>query len=150
MIEVGAKVSIIAAEKRTYKGKNGMKISSQIIIDNCKSEVFDALIIPGGFAPDYMRRKSLMIDFVKKMYEKNKLIDAICHAPWMLISAGILNKKQITSFYSIKDDLVNAGGYWIDQEVVIDGNIVTSRKPDDLPAFSKAFIDVLSLVDLNS
>lgn len=105
---------------------------------------YDAVIIPGGFAPDFMRRTPAMIDFVKKAHDAGKIITAICHGGWMLASAGILRDKKVTTFFAIKDDLINAGAHYEDGEVVKDGQIITSRKPDDLPAFCREIIAALA------
>jgi deglycase len=105
---------------------------------------YDAVIIPGGFAPDLMRRSSAMVKLVRDAFDEGKVVAAICHAGWMPVSAGILKGKRATSFFSIKDDLVNAGATWVDQEVVVDGNLITSRKPDDLPAFCREIVQALA------
>ncbi|HOK14449.1 MAG TPA: type 1 glutamine amidotransferase domain-containing protein [Candidatus Kapabacteria bacterium] len=144
MKEAGAKVLSIASTNNVFAGKNGLKAKPDEIISNIGPENFDAVIVPGGFAPDYMRRDPQIIDFVRRMNEQNKLTAAICHGPWLFASAKIIVNKTVTSFYSIKDDLVNAGAYWIDQEVVVDGKIITSRNPNDLPIFCKTIIELLS------
>jgi len=102
------------------------------------------VVIPGGYAPDHMRRYPAMVSLVKGCAEAGKLVAAICHAGWMLVSADIIRGRMVTSYFSIKDDLVNAGGKWVDHEVVVDGSLVTSRTPDDLPAFMRAVIGVLN------
>jgi protease I len=104
---------------------------------------FDGIVIPGGYAPDIMRRYPKMVQLVRDFNEAGKVVAAICHAGWMLASAEILESRTVTSFFAIKDDLIHAGGNWVDQEVVIDGNLITSRTPDDLPAFMRAVIDAL-------
>ena len=104
---------------------------------------FHGLVIPGGYAPDHMRRHKEMVELVKNIFEAGGVVGAICHAGWMLASAGILRGKKVTSFFAIKDDLINAGAQWVDQEVVVDENLVTSRKPDDLPAFMRAILSLL-------
>jgi len=144
MKEEGADTVIIAPKVDTYKGKHGIPVKSDQSIIAVKPDEFNALIIPGGYSPDHMRRVPEMIEFVKDINNQNKTIAAICHAPWMLASAGILKGKKVTSFYSIKDDIVNAGAEWIDQEVICDANLITSRNPNDLPAFCKAIIEKLS------
>ena len=104
---------------------------------------FDGIVIPGGYAPDMMRRYPAMVDLVRDIYNADKLVAAICHAGWMLASARILSGRTATSFFAIKDDMINAGAEWVDQEVVVDGKLVTSRTPDDLPAFMRTVIDAL-------
>ncbi|MGD8342438.1 MAG: type 1 glutamine amidotransferase domain-containing protein, partial [Desulfobacterales bacterium] len=112
-------------------------------IDQVAAADFDAIVIPGGYAPDIMRRYPQMVQLVKDLFTSGKVVAAICHAGWMLASAQILAGKTVTSFFAIKDDLVHAGAEWIDQEVVVDGNLITSRTPDDLPAFMRAVIGAI-------
>jgi len=104
---------------------------------------FDLLVIPGGYAPDHMRRCDAMIRLVSTMAEQGKPVAAICHGPWMLCSTQALKGRKATCFFAIKDDVINAGGKYVDQEVVRDGNIITSRKPDDLPAFMQTLIQAV-------
>ncbi|HEQ98545.1 MAG TPA: type 1 glutamine amidotransferase [candidate division Zixibacteria bacterium] len=144
MTEEGAEVTVIGAKVGTYSGKHGIPGKSDVSVTEAKAKDFDALIIPGGYSPDHMRRTPAMVEFVKRMHNEGKVVAAICHAGWLLASAGIIKGKKLTSFYSIKDDLVNAGANWVDEEVVVDDNIVTSRNPGDLPAFCQAIISQLS------
>ncbi len=144
MKEDGADVVVIGPDSAGYSSKYGIPAKADCGITDVKAQDFDALIIPGGYAPDHMRKIPEMGAFVKEMYNQGKIIAAICHAGWMLASAGIIHGKTVTSFSSIKDDMMNAGAKWIDREVVKDGNIITSRKPDDLPAFSRTIIESLS------
>ncbi|OHE44473.1 MAG: protease, partial [Tenericutes bacterium GWF2_38_8] len=104
---------------------------------------YDAVIIPGGFSPDYMRRTQSTIDFVKEINAQKKPVAAICHGPWMMISSCDLKGRKLTGFHSVRIDIENAGAIYLDQEVVVDGNFVTSRTPKDLPAFTKAIIKLL-------
>jgi len=104
---------------------------------------FDGLLIPGGFSPDILRREPRIVDFVRRTYESGKPVAAICHAPWLAISAGIVRGLRATSWISLKDDLVNAGALWEDSPVVVDRGLITSRCPDDLPEFCLAFIEAL-------
>lgn len=143
MREEEAEVCIVAPKTETYEGKHGLTVRADQSIAGVKTEEFNALIITGGYSPDHMRRSPDMIGFVKKMNEEQKPIAANCHAPWMLASADIIKGKKVTSFYSIKDDLIHAGAEWIDREVVKDGNITTSRNPHNLPAFCKKIIKTL-------
>ncbi len=126
-----------------YTGKPCTQAKVDTSAGNVYAENFDGIIIPGGYAPDMMRRYPAMVKLVQDFFNANKLVAAICHAGWMLASAGILSGKKVTSFFAIKDDLINAGAKWVDQAVVVDGKLVTSRVPDDLPAFMKAVIDIL-------
>ncbi len=143
MKEAGAAVTVVAPKTQAYKSKHGLEIKADKSIKNVTTKNFDALIIPGGYSPDHMRRHKAMVKFVKKMYDEGKLVAAICHAGWMLASAGIIKNKKLTSFFSIKDDLINAGAKWLNKEVVVDGNLITSRNPDDLPIFCKTIIEKL-------
>lgn len=138
--EAGADVYIVGPEKKEYKGKYGYPAKADFSIKGVKPDEFDAVIIPGGFAPDYMRRVPAMIDFVRKMHERKKIIAAICHGGWILASARIIKGKRVTSFSAIRDDMINAGARFCDEEVVRDKNIITSRKPEDLPAFCRMII----------
>jgi protease I len=143
--EAGVNVSIVGPVKgKMYQGKPATEIQADFSPDEIDPETYDALIIPGGYAPDIMRRYPAMVEIVKKMDAVGKPIAAICHAGWMLISADILQGRKATSFFAIKDDMVNAGAIWEDSEVVIDRNLITSRTPDDLPAFMKALLQVIN------
>lgn len=144
MKEAGAEVVVIGPKAEEYTGKNGLKATADLAIHDAKTGTYDALIIPGGYSPDHMRRHHEMVDFVRETNKSGKVIAAICHAGWMLASAEILKGKRVTSFFSIKDDLIHAGAEWVDQEAVKDGNLITSRNPGDLPAFCKAIISSLS------
>lgn len=140
MKEAGAKVDVIAPKVDSYNGKNGLPAKSDKAIKQVTSDDYDILIIPGGYSPDHMRRSPEMIEFVRSMHNQEKIVAAICHGPWLLASAGIIKGRNVTSFFSIKDDLINAGAKWVDQEVVVDGNLITSRNPNDLPVFCKTII----------
>lgn len=143
--EAGATVFFVGPEKGSmYKSKHGYEAEAELGITEVSADEYDAVIIPGGFAPDYMRRNNGMVQFVKDMAHKGKIVAAICHAGWMLVSADVIRAKRVTAFYAIKDDMKNAGGDWEDAPVVKDGNIITSRTPDDLPSFLKTIIDSLN------
>jgi protease I len=141
--EEGANVIVIGTGEKKYIGKYGYPIDVDMNIDKANADNFDAVIIPGGWAPDYLRRYESVIKFVKNMYKKGKIIGAICHGPSVLVSCGILKGKTVTCFFAIKDDVIAAGAKFVDKEVVIDGNIITSRNPYDLPSFCKSIIDKL-------
>lgn len=143
MREAGAEVVAVAPKKQTYHGKSGMPADPDKTIDEVQPGDFDALIIPGGYSPDHMRRTPSMIEFVREMHEMNKVVATICHGGWMLASAGIIDGKTVTSFFAIRDDVVNAGAHWVDEPVVQDGGVVTSRTPDDLPAFCRTIIELV-------
>ncbi len=141
--EEGANVVVIAPQKRSYKGKYGYPIEADVDESQAKAANFDAVVIPGGWAPDRMRLSKKLVDFVRQMDRAGKVVASICHGGWMLASAGIVKGRTVTSYIAIKDDLVNAGAKFVDREVVRDGNLITSRKPDDLPAFMKMIIETL-------
>ena len=142
--EEGVEVLIVGTNKKEYKSKHGYPVMANVTIDKVSTKQFHAVIIPGGYAPDILRRYPDVIRFVKEMNDQGKLIAAICHAGWVLCSANVLRGKTVTCFFAIKDDVVNAGAKYVDREVVQDGNLLTARKPDDLPAFMRAFIQSLS------
>jgi len=142
--EEGAKVEIIGPKKSyAYQSKHGYVAESDAAVQEVNPADYDDLIIPGGYAPDMMRRNPDMVSLVARAFGLNKIVAAICHAGWLLASAEIVRGKKVTSFFSIKDDMVHAGADYLDQEVVVDGNLITSRQPADLPAFMKAIIQAL-------
>ena len=142
--EAGAKVTVVGSgSANTYKSKIGMPVAVDTSVDQIAAADFDGVVIPGGYAPDHMRRYPAMVSLVKAFADAGKLVAAICHAGWMLASADIVRGRQVTSYFSIKDDLVNAGGNWVDQDVVVDNPLITSRTPDDLPMFMRAIIKSL-------
>ena len=140
--EAGAAVVTVGATAgATYASKLGYPCVADQSYDQVKAGDFDGVIVPGGYAPDHIRRHPKALQFVADINKQGKLVGAICHAGWVLCSAhGMLRGRRVTSFFAIKDDMVNAGAAWEDAEVVVDGNLVTSRKPDDLPAFMRACI----------
>jgi len=145
LLEEGYEVHIVGTEKETdYTSKVGLIVRSTHSSKEVSAKDYDGVIIPGGFSPDYMRRSKDTVKFVKDMDRENKLIAAICHGPWMMASCCDLKGRKVTSFFAIKDDLVNAGADYLDEEVVVDGNLVTSRTPRDLPAFLKKIIEKLN------
>ncbi len=143
--EEGAEVKVVGAGgAKSYASKHGYPVNVDAQADQVRAVEFDAVVVPGGYAPDLMRRHPAMVGLVREAAQQGKVVAAICHAGWMLVSAGILKGRKATSFFSIKDDLLAAGADWKDAEVVIDGNLITSRKPDDLPAFCRAIVQALS------
>lgn len=142
--EAGYEPVIVGPEQKTYIGKTGSyPAAADVAVDAVKVADLGGLIVPGGYAPDRLRRSSDMIDLVRKVNMDGKPIAAICHAGWLLISAGIVEGRRVTSFSSIRDDMANAGAEWNDSAVVVDGNLVTSRHPGDLPSFMKAVLEML-------
>lgn len=141
LTEAGAEVTLVGPQAGvTYKSKYGYPATSEKRAADVSADDFDGVIIPGGYAPDRMRRNEAMVDLVRQACQSGKIVAAICHAGWMLCSAGILRDKEATSVAAIKDDMTNAGARWVDREVVQDGNLITSRTPDDLPAFLRTII----------
>jgi protease I len=145
MKNANAKVVVVGSgSKETYKGKRGnATVRVDTTADKVRAEDFDAIIIPGGNAPDKMRLHQPMIDLVRKVYDSGKVVAAICHGPQLLISADIVRGRRVTSWPSLAVDLRNAGAEWVDVPVVQDGNLITSRKPADLPKFNKEIIEAL-------
>jgi protease I len=143
--EAGFESILIGPENRTYHSKFGLEIKAEKSINDINFNEFDGVVIPGGYAPDRLRRHEKIIEFVKNMFDKSNLVAAICHAGWVLASAKVLNGLTVTGFYGIKDDLKNAGAKYEDREVVVDGNVITSRSPSDLPAFLKEIIKFLNI-----
>jgi protease I len=142
--EAGCKVTVVGPEAgHTYPSKLGYPVKSDEAARNVDADDFDLLVIPGGYAPDHMRRCEAMIKLVSEMAEQGKPVAAICHGAWMLCSTQALKGRKATCFFAIKDDVINAGGKYVDQEVVRDGNIITSRQPDDLPAFLQTLIQAV-------
>ena len=141
LLEAGYDVHLVGAEQgATYASKAGVTEVSTHASSQIKAADYAGVVIPGGFSPDNMRRTQATVDFVREMDRAGKVIAAICHGPWMMASACDLKGKKITSFRSIKDDLIHAGADYLDQEVVVDGHLITSRTPKDLPAFLKAIL----------
>lgn len=143
--EEGADVTVVGSgTKGTYKSKLGYEMDADTSADKVSADDFDAVIVPGGFAPDHMRLHPEMIDLVRDAYEGGKLVAAICHGGWMLASAGVCKGRNVTGYAPIRVDVENAGGTWVDESVVIDGNVITSRTPPDLPDFARAIVEYLS------
>src|SRR5215207_8651169 len=142
--EAGCKVTLVGPEAgATYPSKLGYPAKSDKAAKDVSADDFDALVIPGGFAPDFLRRHESVIKLVKQIAEQGKPVAAICHGPWVLCSTPALKGKKATCFFAIKDDVINAGANYMDAEVVRDGNLITSRKPDDLPAFLTAILQAV-------
>jgi len=140
MKEAGASVTVVGTGAKEYHSKIGLPAPGGLSAETVSSADFDAVIVPGGYAPDRMRRSPAMLKLVKDCFNRGKVVAAICHAGWVLVSAGILKGKKATCVSAIKDDVVNAGANYVDQEVVRDGHLITSRTPDDLPAFCREII----------
>ncbi len=143
--EAGARVVTVGTGRsKMYKSKSGYEVIEDLPVAKVKVEQFDAVVVPGGYAPDILRRYPAMVDFVRTVNARGRVIASICHGAWLLCSADVLRGKTATCFFAIKDDVVNAGARYVDQEVVRDGNLITSRKPEDLPAFLAMLIQALA------
>jgi protease I len=141
--EEGARTVVAGTGDKTYQGKRGYPLTVDTSVDQVQAADFAGLVIPGGYAPDIMRRSGKLLQLTREIYEAGKPVAFICHAGWVPISAGIVRGKRGTSVGAIKDDLVNAGMLWEDSPVVVDGNLISSRTPADLPQFCKALIAAL-------
>jgi protease I len=144
--EAGAKTSVISIKPGKIQGMNhadkGATVAVDLILANANPQDFDALMIPGGLMnPDTLRTSEDALEFVRHFFREGKPVAAICHAPWVLIDAGVVRGRTLTSWPAIKTDIRNAGGNWVDQQVVVDNGLVTSRKPDDIPAFNEKMIE---------
>lgn len=142
--EAGCKVQVVGTGAPEYVGKYGYPVKVDKNADKVRSAGVDGLVIPGGWAPDKLRLSEHVLQLVREMNRAKKPIACICHGGWVLVSAGVLRGRKVTSYAAIRDDMVNAGAKWVDEEVVTDKNLVTSRKPDDLPAFMLKFMELLS------
>jgi protease I len=142
--EAGCDVKIVGPKAgETYTSKHGYPAKSEVAAGEVKASDFDGIVIPGGYSPDHMRRHPAMVDLVTQAARQGKVLAAICHGPWMLCSAKCLKGRKVTGFFAIRDDVENAGGVWQDAACVRDGNLVTSRTPDDLPAFMQGIFAAL-------
>jgi len=143
--EAGAVVELVGPEAgKTYPSKLGYPAKTTLAAADAKAADFDGVVIPGGFAPDYVRRSGAMLELVRGLHARAKPLAAICHGPWVLCSTPALKGRTATGFHSIRDDMENAGATFVDREVVVDGHVITSRTPDDLPAFTKALLAALA------
>jgi deglycase len=148
--EAGAETFVVGTgSAETYTSKHGYPVQVDRVADQVRAADVDAVVIPGGYAPDLMRRSPAMVGLVREAFEQGKVVAAICHAGWMLASAGVLKGKKATCVPAIKDDVINAGAHYVDAEVVRDGNLITSRVPTDLPAFCRTIIEALGQAGQN-
>ena len=145
MREAGAETFVVGTgSSSSYLSKHGYPVNVDAEADVVDASQFDAIIVPGGFAPDRLRRYSSVLKLVKDADDQGKIIGAICHAGWVLVSARVLKGRTVTCVKAIKDDVENAGATYVDREVVRDGNLITSRTPDDLPAFCAALVAAIA------
>lgn len=147
--QAGATVDLIAPEGDEVHGLHHVEMGDAFPVDcrlaDSNAGDYDAVVLPGGVVnADELRTVAKACEFVRQMDGDGKIVAAICHAPWVLVSAGVAENRTLTSFPTLQDDIRNAGATWVDQEVVVDENVITSRNPDDIPAFSKAIIDELN------
>jgi protease I len=147
--EAGAHTEVVAPKPGKVKGWNhtdwGQEVAVDRTLDEARPADYDALLLPGGVMnPDKLRRVEAAQRFVRHFFDEGKPVAAICHGPWTLIDAGVARGRKMTSYHSIQEDLKNAGAAWEDREVVVDGNLVTSRKPDDLPAFNREMVGAIA------
>jgi protease I len=142
--EEGATCLVAGLERTEYRGKRGYPIRPEVTVDQVEAHDFDALVIPGGYAPDILRRSTRVLRLTREIFEAGKPVAFICHAGWVPISAGIVRGRRGTSVGAIRDDLTNAGLLWEDSPVVVDGNLISSRTPADLPHFCRAIIRALA------
>jgi protease I len=148
--EEGARTVVAGTGEKTYQGKRGYPLTVDTQVDQIQATDFDGLVIPGGYAPDIMRRSQKLLQLTREIFQAGKPVAFICHAGWVPISAGIVRGKRGTSVGAIKDDLVNAGMLWEDSAVVVDGNLISSRTPADLPQFCRAIIAALQQSPVSS
>ena len=141
--EAGYAVRLAARELKTYSGKHGYPATADLLLEDTRSADFAGLLVPGGFMPDKLRRDAKALSLTREFFEQGKLVAFICHGGWIPISAKILKGRKATGSRGIKDDLENAGAVWVDEPTVVDGNLVSSRTPLDLPQFAKAMVQVL-------
>ena len=142
--EAGYTVKLAGIGEREYRGKHGYPCPTDGRISDFPADSLAGVLAPGGWAPDKLRRYDEVLDCVRAVNAAGKMVATICHGPWILISAGIVKGRRLTSTVGIRDDVVNAGAEWVDQPSVVDGNLVSARVPKDLPAFGVAMLDVLS------
>ncbi|GIW87262.1 MAG: protease [Isosphaeraceae bacterium] len=142
--EAGCEVKLVGPRAgETFASKHGYPAKSEVAAADVRASDLDAIIIPGGYSPDHMRRSRAMVELVTDAARQGKILAAICHGPWMLCSARCLQGRKVTGFFAIRDDVENAGGIWQDAACVRDGNLITSRTPDDLPAFMATILEAL-------
>ncbi|MFM8468964.1 MAG: type 1 glutamine amidotransferase domain-containing protein [Limisphaerales bacterium] len=141
--DAGYAMRLAAPELRCYSGKHGYPATSDLLLAEARSENFAGLLVPGGFMPDKLRRDPRVLALTREFFEQGKLVAFICHGGWIPISAKILRGRRVTGSLGIKDDLENAGAIWVNEPVVVDGNLISSRTPRDLAPFAKAMVDFL-------
>ncbi len=144
LTEAGMEVTVAGMGEPRYEGKKGHTIQVDADVDDVKDRSFDVVVVPGGFAPDVMRTNKAVLEIVKTHLDRGAVVAVICHGGWVLASAGVLKGRTVTAWGSLQDDLENAGATFVDQEVVVDSNLITSRNPGDLPAFCREILNRVS------
>jgi len=142
--EEGIRTVFVGMGKSEYKSKLGYPVTAEADAREVTAKQFDAIVVPGGYAPDILRRHEAVNRLVADLFKAKKVVAAICHGLWVCVSAGILKGRTATCFFAVKDDVINAGATYVDKEVVVDGNLITARKPDDLPAFMREMLKALA------
>jgi protease I len=137
-------VTVGQAAGKEVSGKKGAMVTTDAGTSDIEPSEFDALVIPGGYSPDKVRTDPKAVEFTRRMHEAGKPVAAICHAPWVLAEADLVRGRTITSYHSLRTDMINAGATWVDEKVVEDGNLITSRHPGDIPAFCDALLSRLT------
>lgn len=145
----GAETRVVSPSEKSVRAWQhdhwGDEIAVDVPLDKARADDFDALLIPGGvMSPDHLRMNDAAVDFVRAFFERGKPVASICHGPWMLVEANVVRGREVTSWPSLETDLENAGAKWVDREVVVDHGLVTSRKPDDIPAFNAKMIEEIA------
>lgn len=143
LIEAGCEVVVAGPEKKTYHSKNGYPAECDGKVSDYRASDFDGVIVPGGFCPDRLRRYQEVLDFTRDTNAAGKVVAAVCHGGWVLVSADVLRGRRCTSVPAIKDDMKNAGAQWVDEPCVVDANLVTAQIPKDLPAFCREILAIL-------
>lgn len=142
--EARATTLVVGMGETSYPGKHGLVVPVDVTAGDVDSSTLDGIVVPGGWSPDWLRRDPRVLDLVAQVFSRGKMVASICHGPWVLVSANILRGRTVTGVVAIKDDVINAGATFVDREVVIDGNLVTSRTPRDIPAWGRAIVDYLA------
>lgn len=143
--EEGAQTIVVGMGASSYRGKHGVEVKTDAVAGDVDAASLDGVVVPGGWSPDRLRRDPAILSLVRTVNERNRMVASICHGPWVLISAHILKGRRLTGVVAVKDDVEYAGGTFIDQEVVLDGNFVTSRTPRDIPAWGRAIVHALAV-----
>lgn len=142
--EEGAQAIVVGMGATSYRGKHGLEVKVDAVSADVDAASLDGVVVPGGWSPDRLRRDAAVLSLVRTVSERGRMVASICHGPWVLVSARILKGRRLTGVIAVKDDIENAGGTFIDEEVVIDGNFVTSRTPRDIPAWGRAIVEALA------